>query len=245
MIQIRNLTVAFNDKIILDDLSLDIPESRTTVIVGPSGGGKSVLVKTIEGLIRPRSGKILIDGDDLFALSRTGLQQTRRKLSMLFQGAALFDSLTVFQNIALPLREHTKLTMDEITPIVAEKLALVGLPDAGDSMPADLSGGMRKRVGLARAIALEPRYIIYDEPTTGLDPAIAREINELIVHLKSTLDLTSIVITHDLECMEQVGERIVMLLNGKVAFEGTFGEFLDCPQPEILVYQEQWGRRRG
>lgn len=244
MIELRDVTVEFNGRTILNRLSLTIPENRTTVIVGPSGGGKSVLVKTVEGLVRPTSGEVLIDGENLFARGRHDIRRIRRKLSMLFQGAALFDSLSVFQNVALPLVEHTRLPMDEIMRKVDEKLALVGLPDAGDKMPGELSGGMRKRIGLARAIMLEPRYIIYDEPTTGLDPAIAREINELIVQMRNALGLTSIVITHDLECMEMVGERIVMLLHGQIVFDGDFGAFMSCSQPEIRVYQDLWGRRK-
>lgn len=244
MIELQDLCVGFGEHLVLNHLSLSIAEGRTTVIVGPSGGGKSVLVKTIEGLVVPRSGQVLVDDEDVFALNRKELSRVRQKLSMLFQGAALFDSLSVFQNVALPLTEHTKMTFPEIEKVVAEKLELVGLAGTGDQMPGELSGGMRKRVGLARAIALEPKYIIYDEPTTGLDPAIAREINALIVHLKQTLKLTSIVITHDLECMEQVGEHIVMLLDGRISFEGSFIEFMDCTRPEIKVYQEQWRRGR-
>jgi phospholipid/cholesterol/gamma-HCH transport system ATP-binding protein len=243
MIELRDIVVELGGHRVLNGLSLSLNEGETTVIVGPSGGGKTVTVKTIEGLIRPRCGQVLIDGADMFALRRGDRRELRKKLSMLFQGAALFDSLSVFQNVALPLVEHTKRPLDEIREIVGQKLALVGLPEAGETMPGDLSGGMRKRVGLARAIVLEPKYIIYDEPTTGLDPATAHGINELIVNLKRTLSLTSIVITHDLECMEQVGDRILMLLGGVIAFDGTFTEFMACPRPEIRVYQEQWGRR--
>ncbi len=237
MIRIRNLKVGFGDQVVLDGIDLDIRENETTVVVGSSGSGKTVLMKTIEGLFHPWEGEILIDGENLFTLDRRGKKRVRQKLSMLFQGAALLDSMNVFQNVALPMVEHSKLSSEEIEALVQEKLTLVGLPDVNDKMPSELSGGMKKRVGLARAIIREPKYIIYDEPTTGLDPIIATDIVGLIHKLNKTLEITSIVITHDLYCIEQVAERVVMLHAGKIVFDGSHEEFKSSGIPEVITFR--------
>ena len=227
MIEIKDLTISFDDKIVLDNINLNIRKGEMTTIVGQSGCGKSVLMKAIEALIIPRSGEILIDGTDLFSLSRKELNLTRRKITMLFQGAALLDSLNVYQNVALPLKEHTKLSEKEILKLVEEKLELVGLIDLHKKMPSELSGGMKKRVALARAIILQPDYIIYDEPTTGLDPIIAEEITQLMLKLHNNYEVTSIIITHDRGCIGKVMGNIAMIHNKKIVFDGKYEEFIN------------------
>src|SRR3989339_92529 len=181
MIKLVDLHKSFRTQKVLDGLDLEIEAGKTTVIIGRSGGGKSVLLKHIIGLIRPDSGEVLIDGTDITRLGDRDLNEIRKKFGMLFQEAALFDSMTVGENVAFPLREHTKLSDTEIRNIVADRLKAVGLTGAEGKMPSELSGGMRKRVGLARAIALQPRIILYDEPTTGLDPLMTDAINHLII----------------------------------------------------------------
>ncbi|MBN2461342.1 MAG: ATP-binding cassette domain-containing protein [Candidatus Cloacimonetes bacterium] len=236
MIELKNLTVAFSDKIVLDNIDLTFRKNENTVIVGKSGCGKSVLVKTIAGLIIPVRGIVLIDGEDIFSLRRKALHRVRKKLAMLFQGAALLDSLNVYQNVALPLFEHTSLTEDQIYEIVSSKLAIVGLHGIHTIMPAELSGGMKKRVALARAIIMEPEYIIYDEPTTGLDPGIAAEITELIMLLQETLNVTSLVISHDLDFIEKISNRIVMINEKKIFFDGSFQDFKKARSKEIKMF---------
>ncbi len=225
MIEVKNLIVSFNGKTVLENINLTIPKNEITIIVGQSGCGKSVLMKSIEGLITPDSGKIQIDGVNVFSLNRKELNKTRRKLAMLFQGSALLDSLNVYQNVALPLMEHSKLPEDEISKIVFEKLELVGLADTFYKMPAELSGGMKKRVALARAIILQPEYIIYDEPTTGLDPIIADEIINLILKLYRKYNVTSIIVTHDLHCIQRIEGNIAMIHDKKIVFDGTYNDF--------------------
>ncbi len=185
MIRIEDLTIGFDNQIVLKDINLTIPNNQNTLIVGQSGSGKSVLIKSIEGLIKPWSGKILINETDIFSIKSKMMNSIRKKIGMLFQESALLDSFNVFQNIALPLKEHTKYSEKEILNIVNKKLKLVGLDNILHKMPHELSGGMKKRVALARAIVLEPEYIIYDEPTTGLDPTNANEIISLITELQN------------------------------------------------------------
>ena len=240
MIEIKNLTVAFGDKIILEKINMRISEGQTTIIVGESGSGKSVLAKTIFGLIQPLNGKIFIDNIDLFSLKNKELYEIRKKMAMLFQGSALLDSLNVFQNVALPLVEHTSLTKKEIIEKVKDTLAIVGLPNVLEKMPAELSGGMKKRVALARAVILEPKYIIYDEPTTGLDPNIAGEIINLMVNLQKKIKLTSIVITHDLNCIEKMAEKIVMIDRKNIIFDGNYSDFKDSEKDEIKRFLKEY-----
>ena len=240
MIEIKNLTVAFGDKIILEKINMRISEGQTTIIVGESGSGKSVLAKTIFGLIQPLNGKIFIDNIDLFSLKNKDLYEVRKKMAMLFQGSALLDSLNVFQNVALPLVEHTSLTKKEIIEKVKDTLAIVGLPNVLEKMPAELSGGMKKRVALARAVILEPKYIIYDEPTTGLDPNIAGEIINLMVNLQKKIKLTSIVITHDLNCIEKMAEKIVMIDRKNIIFDGNYSDFKDSEKDEIKRFLKEY-----
>ncbi len=227
MIEIKGLTISFDGETVLENIDLDIRKNEITTIVGQSGCGKSVLMKTIEGLINPETGTVSVDGSNIFFLSRKELNSTRRKLAMLFQGAALLDSLNVYQNVALPLMEHSKLSEDKILVLVTDKLKLLGLIDVLDKMPSELSGGMKKRVALARAIIMQPEYIIYDEPTTGLDPIIANEIIELILKLHNNFAVTSIIITHDLNCIRKIKGRIAMIHDKKIVFDGTYNDFIN------------------
>jgi phospholipid/cholesterol/gamma-HCH transport system ATP-binding protein len=220
-IECRDVWKSFGRKSVLRGLNLTIEPGETVVVIGQSGSGKSVLLKHIVGLIYPDRGAILIDGIDITKLNRKKLFELRMGFGMVFQGAALFDSYTVEENVGLAMREHTELSDDEVNRIAEEKLRMVGLDGVGDKHPAELSGGMKKRVGFARAIAMEPKCVLYDEPTTGLDPINADVINNLIVKLSNELHITSIVVTHDLASAYKVGDRIVMLHDGKVLFEGT------------------------
>ncbi len=224
MIDIQNISIGFGNQLVLENIDLKIPKNEITVIVGRSGCGKSVLMKTIEGLIVPRTGKILIDGTNVFDLNKNELFNLRKKISMVFQASALLDSLNVFQNIALPLVEHSKLSDTEIEVRVLDKLSQLGLKGAEKKMPAELSGGMKKRVALARALILKPDYIIYDEPTTGLDPIIAEEIIELILKLQNTFNLTSIIITHDLNCVNNLKGHLVLLEDKEIIFDGNYSD---------------------
>lgn len=226
MIEIKDVSISFNDQQVLQNIFLKIQENKITIIVGQSGTGKSVLMKCIEGLIKPDSGSIFIDEKDLFNLNDSQLNETRKSMAMLFQGSALLDSMNVFQNVALPLVEHTDLSESEILDEVKEKLELVGLKDILFKMPSELSGGMKKRVALARAIILKPKYIIYDEPTTGLDPIIAEEISNLILKLHQQYNITSIIITHDLDCIHKIKGQIAMIHNKKIVFDGTYDKFI-------------------
>ncbi|MEA2095100.1 MAG: ATP-binding cassette domain-containing protein [Candidatus Cloacimonadota bacterium] len=227
MIEIKNLSISFGEQEILKNIDLTILENQITIIVGQSGTGKSVLMKCIEGLIEPVKGSIIIDKENLFELNKQQLNENRKKMAMLFQGSALLDSMNVYQNIALPLIEHTDLSEDAILNEVKEKLELVGLKDVLTKMPSELSGGMKKRVALARAIILKPKYIIYDEPTTGLDPIIAEEISNLILKLQSQYDIASIIITHDMDCIRKIKGHITMIHDKKIVFDGTFDDFIN------------------
>jgi phospholipid/cholesterol/gamma-HCH transport system ATP-binding protein len=224
MIRIEGLAKRLGRKQVLDGVELEIPTGCTMVVMGQSGTGKSVLLKHIIGLMQPDAGRIEVDGTVITGMGEHALNEVRKRFGMLFQGAALFDSLTVGENIALPMREHTGMSDDGIRARVAERLEWVGLPGIEDMKPASLSGGMRKRVGLARAIAMDPAYILYDEPTTGLDPIMSDTINRLIRSLQSRIGVTSIVVTHDLHSAFAVGDRIAMLHGGKVVFTGTTDE---------------------
>lgn len=225
MIEIRNIHKSFDGKPVLKDVNLTIEDGNTDVIVGCSGCGKTVLLRSIIGLVQPDSGHILIDGEDIVGMSRSDLYRVRRKFGMLFQGAALFDSMTVEQNIGLALREHTDLGDDEIAGRVREKLEVVGLPGTEDKKPAELSGGMKKRVGLARALVMDPSIVLFDEPTTGLDPITADTINDLIIETQERLNFTSVMVTHDMHSATKIGDRIAMLCGGRIVFEGTPEEF--------------------
>jgi phospholipid/cholesterol/gamma-HCH transport system ATP-binding protein len=221
IIRLKHLHKRFGDHIVLRDVSLEVHEGQSLVILGASGSGKSVMLKHIVGLLRPDKGEVWYRDTRIDELAERDLMPIRQRFGFLFQMGALFDSATVYDNVAFPLVEHTKKSPEEIREIVQERLALVGLPDVGRKMPAELSGGQRKRVALARAIALEPEVILYDEPTTGLDPIRSDVINELIIKLKQTLKVTSLVVTHDMNSAMKVGDRLVMLHEAQIIFDGT------------------------
>ncbi len=220
MIKVDNIFKSFNDKKILKGVSLEIPDKKITVILGGSGSGKSVLIKHIMGLMIPDTGSIYVDGEDITKLNNKEMVRIRKKFGLLFQYSALFDSMSVRENIAFPLKEHTKLNDKEIDKIIAEKLGLVGLSGIEKMNPSDLSGGMRKRVALARAIVLEPSIIVYDEPTSGLDPLMASTVDELIVETQKKLDITTIVISHDIPAAFRIADNIVIVFEGEIVANG-------------------------
>ncbi|MBI5528256.1 MAG: ABC transporter ATP-binding protein [Deltaproteobacteria bacterium] len=224
IISYRGVKKAFGGNVIYDGLDLDILRGETITVIGGSGTGKSVMLKMLIGLLRPDAGHVWFDGAEVTALHEDGLIPVRRRIAMLFQGAALFDSLTVAENIEYPLREHMKMNHDERAERVREVLDLVGLPGIEAMKPAELSGGMKKRIGLARAIAVRPEVIMYDEPTTGLDPINTSRINELIVRTREALGVTSIVVTHDMASAFKVSDRIAMLFNRRISAVGTVSE---------------------
>ena len=221
MIKLVDIHKSFGRQKVLDGLTLDIEDGKTTVIIGGSGGGKSVLLKHIIGLLKPDSGQVIVDDVDIASLNDRDLNEVRKKFGMLFQEAALFDSMNVMENVAFPLREHTRKKEKEIREIVKERLRAVGLTGIEDKMPSELSGGMRKRVGLARAIALHPQIVLFDEPTTGLDPVMTEAINELIVETQKKFNLTCVVISHDVQSIFTVGHKIAMLYEGRIIEYGT------------------------
>jgi phospholipid/cholesterol/gamma-HCH transport system ATP-binding protein len=221
MINCVNLWKRFQNKSVLEGIDLDIDQGEAQVIIGQSGCGKSVLLKHLVGLLLPDTGKVLVKGVDINQLSRKNLFRVRMRFGMVFQGSALFDSLTVGENVCLALKEHTSKSPEEIEAIGREKLRLVGLDNIMDKMPSELSGGMKKRVSIARAIAMDPTCVLYDEPTTGLDPIMADVINNLILKLKHELSITSIIVTHDIHSAYKVSDRIAMLHGGKIIFSGT------------------------
>jgi len=243
VIRIEELHKSFGPKRVLRGVNLHVQKGETLVIIGGSGCGKSILLKHIIGIMRPEQGRVVIDGVDITRLNQHDLYERRKKFGMLFQGAALFDSLTVAENVAFALREHTTLGDARIREIVCEKLSLVGLHGAEDLKPAQLSGGMRKRVGLARAIAFEPRILLYDEPTTGLDPIMADVINELIVKLDRTLGVTSVAVTHDMKSAYKIAEKIAMLHDGQIIEVNTPDGLRSSPNP--IVQQFIQGKAEG
>jgi phospholipid/cholesterol/gamma-HCH transport system ATP-binding protein len=232
-IRLVGLHKSFGPQIVLDGVSLDIARGKTTVVMGPSGTGKSVLLKHIVGLMRPDKGEVLLEGRRISDLPERELLRVRTRFGFLFQLAALFDSMSVYDNVAFPIRQHTDKPESEVARIVREKLAMVGLSGIEGRNPADLSGGMKKRVALARAIALDPEIILYDEPTTGLDPLRSDVINTLINRLKERMKVTSVVVTHDLPCVAKVADRVVMLRAGRIVFDGTHAQLLETKDPEI------------
>jgi phospholipid/cholesterol/gamma-HCH transport system ATP-binding protein len=223
-ISIRGLEKTFRRKPVLRGIDLDISAGETMVVLGGSGEGKSVMLRHLNGLLRPDRGEVVVDGAPLNDLDEDALDAIRLKVAMVFQGGALFDSLTVYQNVSYPLREHTRMSEPEMRERVAELLAMVELRNTEQFYPAELSGGMRKRVALARAIALEPRAVLYDEPTTGLDPITTHKISALIRSLHDRLRITSVVVTHDLRSAFMVGDRFALLDGGRVRFIGTATE---------------------
>jgi phospholipid/cholesterol/gamma-HCH transport system ATP-binding protein len=238
MIQLKNVKKAFGPKRVLDGFTLDVPEGETMVIIGYSGTGKSVAIKHIVGLLEPDAGEVWVDGLNVPELPRRELYALRSKIGYVFQFAALFDSFTIGENVAMGLRKQGELSNKEIIERVDEALELVDLPGVRERFPAELSGGMRKRVGIARAIALRPKYILYDEPTTGLDPVTSAVIDQLMVRMREKLHVTAIVITHDMRSAYTVGTRIAMLYEGKVRWEGTVAEIQKTKDPLVRQFVE-------
>ena len=238
MISLRNVYKAFGSKHVLSGFSLDVEEGETVAIIGFSGAGKSVAIKHIVGLLMPDKGEVIVDGLNVPSLSRQELYQLRARIGYVFQFAALFDSLTIGENVAMGLRKQEGLTEAEIDERVHEALELVDLPDVAQRSPAELSGGMRKRVGIARAIALRPKYILYDEPTTGLDPVTSAVIDDLMVRMERQLGVTGVVITHDMRSAYTVANRIAMLYEGKVRQFGTVDEIKNTTDPVVRQFIE-------
>ncbi|MEE9441330.1 MAG: ABC transporter ATP-binding protein [candidate division Zixibacteria bacterium] len=221
MIRIENLHKSFGELRVLSGIDLNINQGESVVVIGQSGCGKSVLLKHIVALLRPDNGNVIVDGQHIFDLTQKQLMKYRRRVGVLFQFGALFDSMTVGENVGFSLRESAKMKWNDIRPIVAEKLKLVGLSGSEEKMPSEISGGMKKRVALARAIATEPDILLYDEPTTGLDPITADMINELIVDVNKKLGVTSIAVTHDMASAYKIAHRIIMLHDGNIVWDGT------------------------
>jgi phospholipid/cholesterol/gamma-HCH transport system ATP-binding protein len=233
LIELRNVHKRFGRLVVLNGVTLGIDEGQSLVVIGASGSGKSVMLKHIVGLLKPDHGEVWFDGQRIDEYSEREMDKIRQQFGFLFQMGALFDSLSVEENIAFPLVEHTHKGADEIAKLVQQKLAMVGLDGTQKKMPGELSGGQRKRVALARAVALGPRVILYDEPTTGLDPIRSDVINELILKLKRELNVTSITVTHDMQSAFKVGDRIVMLHEGKLIFDGTPQEIQKSEVPVV------------
>jgi len=242
-IEIRGLSKRFGKKVVLDGLDLTVPGGRNTVVIGGSGTGKSVLLKCVLGILRADEGEIRIGGEDVMKMDERELVRVRRRFGMLFQGSALFDSMNVEDNVAFALRRLHKYPENQIRNVVEEKLAMVGLYNIQALMPSELSGGMKKRVGLARAIASEPEILLYDEPTTGLDPIMADVINDLIIRLRVSLGVTSISITHDMKSAYKIADHIAMLYKGKIIEVATAEEIRHSTNPVVSQFVE--GRAQG
>jgi phospholipid/cholesterol/gamma-HCH transport system ATP-binding protein len=238
MIRLINVHKSFGAKRVLEGFTLDVPEGETTVIIGGSGSGKSVAIKHIVGLLEPDVGTVWVDGKEVPTLTRPQLYALRQKVGYVFQFAALFDSMSIGDNVAMGLRKDGKFSEQEISSRVTEALALVDLPGVESKFPAELSGGMRKRVGIARAIVRRPKYILYDEPTTGLDPVTSAVIDQLMVRMRDKLEVTSVVITHDMRSAYTVGSRIAMLYEGKVQQVGTVDEIKHTSDPIVRQFIE-------
>ena len=242
-VEFKDVHKAFGNKKVLDGITFDIRQGETMVVLGGSGSGKSVLIRHIIGLHRPDLGHVLVDGEDIVEYDEEELIPVRTKVAMLFQGGALFDSMNVLDNVAYGLREHTDMPDEEIREAVRRKLSLVGLEGVEELMPSELSGGMKKRVALARSIAMDPRCILYDEPTTGLDPVTATTINELIRDLQRRLQVTSVVVTHDIASAFFVGDRIAYLFEGRMDFVGSVEEARSSKVPRLRHFLS--GGREG
>lgn len=238
MISLKNIQKSFKKQQVLQGVNLEIPKGKITVIIGRSGEGKSVLLKHIIGLVPPDRGNIVVDGCNLNTLDDYSLKDFRKKFGVLFQNAALFDSMNVFDNVAFPLVEHSTMTASQIRVRVHEVLELVGLKDVDEKTPSQLSGGMRKRVGLARAIVLVPQILLYDEPTTGLDPIMTDSIDNLILSTQKKLNITSVVISHDIEATFKIADKVAMLHEGKILLEGDEKTFRQSQIPFVKRFLE-------
>ena len=235
-VEFRNVSKSYGSKRVLKDATLTVYRGEVLVILGGSGSGKSVSLRHMLGLEPPDSGRVIVEEEDITDFEEEDLYRVRKKFGMLFQSGALFDSMNVFENIAFPLREHTDMSDEEIARAVKEKLDLVNLPNTAHLMPVDLSGGMRKRVSLARSIVLNPKMILYDEPTTGLDPITSHKINELIIDLQSKLNVTSVVVTHDIQSAFSVGDRIAFLNQGVFEWTGSMEEARNSDHPILREF---------
>jgi phospholipid/cholesterol/gamma-HCH transport system ATP-binding protein len=241
IIQIIDLFKSFGSHEVLSGITLDVPAGSTLVILGGSGSGKTVLMKHMIGLLKPDKGRVIVDGEDIVPLGPEGLERMRRKFGMVFQAAALFDSMTVYENVSFPLREHRKdLKEEQIRALVKEKLGIVGLKNVEEKYPADLSGGMRKRVGLARAIVLDPKIVLYDEPTTGLDPITTDYVDEMILDAKKSLGVTSVVISHDIASAFKVADNIAFLYQGHIVDQGHPSKLRHSEHPAVKVFLSTW-----
>ena len=243
MIKITNLKKSFGDNKVLNGVDLEIETGKITVVIGRSGEGKSVLLKHVIGLLKPDEGSIELDGVNITALKERDFNEVRKRFGMLFQGAALFDSMSVAQNVGFPLKEHTDLQDEDILKVVREKLQRVGLGKVEDMMPSDLSGGMKKRVGLARAIVMDPEIVLFDEPTTGLDPIMSDSIADLVLDTQRALKTTYMLITHDIPFTYKIADKIAMLHEGRIIEEGTVEEMKKNENPILRQFLE--GRAEG
>jgi phospholipid/cholesterol/gamma-HCH transport system ATP-binding protein len=233
IVECRHLSFGYGERLVLDDLTFTVPRGKVTALMGASGGGKTTVLRLIGGQVKPRSGQVLFDGKSVAALDAAGLYAARRRMGMLFQFGALFTDLSVFENVAFPLREHTQLSENLIRDIVLMKLNAVGLRGARDLMPREVSGGMARRVALARAIALDPELVMYDEPFAGLDPISLGTIAQLIRSLNDALGITSIVVSHDLEETFLIADQVIILANGRIAAQGTPQEVMASKDPLV------------
>ncbi len=245
MIEARDLRKNFGTQRVLDGVNLQIREGESVVIIGRSGGGKSVLLKHLVGLVQPDAGQVIIDGENIVGMNERRLLSVRHKFGMLFQSAALFDSMTVAENVGFALRREKNLTETELSRRISEALDMVDLPGTENKKPSELSGGMRKRVGLARAIVYRPEIVLYDEPTTGLDPIVADSIDQLIVRVRDRLNVTSVVVTHDMRSARRVGQRILMLHQGKIYVEGTPDELFASTDPIVHRFVNGISEKEG
>jgi len=236
LIEVRDLIVKFGDRTVLDGLSFDIRRGETFVILGGSGSGKTTLLRNLVGLLRPYSGTIVFDGKDFTQMSDVERVDARKRMGMCFQGSALFGSMTVGENVSLALHEHTKLEQSTIDIMVKIKLELVGLGGFDNYLPSELSGGMKKRAGLARAMAMDPQVIFYDEPSAGLDPIVAAGLDVLICKMKQTFGLTSVIVTHELPSVEVVADRVLMLYRGQIVALGTLDEVRNVDHPYVRQF---------
>ena len=236
MLELKNVSMSFQDRRILDDVSLQVQRGEILVIIGPSGSGKSTLLRLMIGLLKPDSGQIWVDGREISHLDEDDLNQIRRNMGMVFQYSALFDSMTVGENVAFGIRQHTKMPEEEILRVIRRTLRMVGLMGRENAMPSELSGGMKKRVSLARAIALNPKIVLYDEPTSGLDPVMSATINRLIMSTRRIMGVTAVVVTHDMESAFTIADRIAMIYDERIIEVGTPAEFRQSDNPVVQQF---------
>ena len=245
MIEVRELKKSFGSHLILEGVSFQIEKGESVVIIGRSGGGKSVLLKHIIGLLQPDSGEVRIDGENIVGMNERELLRVRRKFGMVFQGAALFDSMTVAENVGFAFRRELSLPETEVAEKVSKVLEMVELPGIEDKNPSELSGGMKKRVGLARAIIYRPQIVLYDEPTTGLDPVVSDSIDKLIARVRDRLDVTSVVVTHDMRSARRLGQRVLLLHEQKIYAAGTAEEIFNSKDPVVRRFIEGISEDKG